>query len=172
MWHIAEAMVRWLAPVLSFTAEEIWSYLPGTRPRSVFHATWHALPAMPDSDIDWDALLALRSEVARELERLREAGSIGAPLEAEVDIECPPGEYARLAALGDELRFFLITSAARVVENSASTARRITVRPTEAPKCIRCWHRRDDVGAHAEHPLICARCVSNVAGEGETRVRA
>jgi isoleucyl-tRNA synthetase len=103
---------------------------------------------------------------------LREAGSIGAPLEAEVDIECPPGEYARLAALGDELRFFLITSAARVVENSASTARRITVRPTEAPKCIRCWHRRDDVGAHAEHPLICARCVSNVAGEGETRVRA
>jgi isoleucyl-tRNA synthetase len=172
MWHIAEAMVRWLAPVLSFTAEEIWSYLPGTRPRSVFHATWHVLPVIPDSDIDWDALLDLRSEVARELERLREAGSIGAPLEAEVDIECPPGEYARIAALGDELRFFLITSAARVVENPASAARRITVRPTEAPKCIRCWHRRDDVGAHAEHPLICARCVSNVAGEGETRVCA
>ncbi|MFZ9478168.1 MAG: isoleucine--tRNA ligase [Steroidobacteraceae bacterium] len=172
MWHIAEAMVRWLAPVLSFTAEEIWSYLPGTRPRSVFHAIWHVLPSMPDCDIDWDALLALRSEVARELERLREAGSIGAPLEAEVDIECPPGEYARLAALGDELRFFLITSAARVVANPESTARRITVRPTEAPKCVRCWHRRDDVGAHAEHPLICARCVSNVAGEGETRIRA
>ena len=172
MWHIAEAMVRWLAPVLSFTAEEIWSYLPGARPRSVFHATWHALPAMPESDIDWDALLALRGEVARELERLREAGSIGAPLEAEVEIECPPAEYARLAALGDELRFFLITSGARVVENAELTARNITVRPTEAPKCVRCWHRRDDVGSHAEHPLICARCVSNVAGEGEVRVRA
>ena len=172
MWHIAEAMVRWLAPVLSFTAEEIWSYLPGDRPRSVFHSTWHALPAMPASDIDWDALLALRGEVARELERLREAGSIGAPLEAEVEIECPPDEYTRLAALGDELRFFLITSGARVLANAQLTARRITVRPTNAPKCVRCWHRREDVGAHPEHPLICARCVTNVAGEGETRVRA
>jgi isoleucyl-tRNA synthetase len=172
MWHIAEAMVRWLAPVLSFTAEEIWSYLPGVRPRSVFHSTWHALPAMPASDIDWDALLALRGEVARELERLREAGSIGAPLEAEVEIECPPDEYARLAALGDELRFFLITSGARVLANAQLTARQITVRPTNAPKCVRCWHRREDVGVHPEHPLICARCVTNVAGEGEARVRA
>ena len=172
MWHIAEAMVRWLAPVLSFTAEEIWSYLPGDRPRSVFHSTWHALPAMPASDIDWDALLALRGEVARELERLREAGSIGAPLEAEVEIECPPDEYARIAALGDELRFFLITSGARVLANAQLTARQITVRPTNAPKCVRCWHRREDVGVHPEHPLICARCVTNVAGEGEARVRA
>jgi len=172
MWHIAEAMVRWLAPVLSFTAEEIWSYLPGERPRSVFHATWHELPSIAESDIDWDALLALRAEVARELERLREGGGIGAPLEAEVDIECPSAEYPRLAALGDELRFFLITSGARVVENPQLTARSITVRATAAPKCVRCWHRREDVGSHAEHPLICARCVSNVAGEGETRVRA
>jgi len=109
------------------------------------------------------------AEVARELERLREAGSIGAPLEAEVEIECPPAEYARLAALGDELRFFLITSGARVVENAELTARNITVRPTEAPKCVRCWHRREDVGTHAAHPELCGRCVTNVDGAGEER---
>ncbi|MFM8846231.1 MAG: class I tRNA ligase family protein, partial [Gammaproteobacteria bacterium] len=169
MYHIVEAMVRWLAPVLSFTADEIWAQLPGKREASVFHALWHALPEVPAENIDWDALLALRAEVTRELERLREAGEIGSPLEAEVDILCAAAEHARYAVLGDELRFFFITSAARVLVDASVESRSVRVRPTTAPKCVRCWHRRDDVGSHVEHPELCGRCVTNVAGAGETR---
>ncbi|MBM4213747.1 MAG: isoleucine--tRNA ligase [Gammaproteobacteria bacterium] len=169
MYHIVEAMVRWLAPVLSFTAEEVWAQLSGKREASVFHALWHALPEVPAENIDWDALLALRAEVTRELERLREAGEIGSPLEAEVDILCAAAEHARYAVLGDELRFFFITSAARVLVDASVESRSVRVRPTTAPKCVRCWHRRDDVGSHVEHPGLCGRCVTNVAGAGETR---
>jgi len=169
MYHIVEAMVRWLAPVLSFTAEEIWTQLPARRQASVFHSVWHTLPDVSSDSIDWDALLALRGEVARELERLREAGEIGSPLEAEVEIAVPASEQARYGALGDELRFFFITSAARVVVDSAVSAATVRVKATTAPKCTRCWHRRDDVGHHAEHPELCGRCVVNVAGSGEER---
>ena len=169
MYHIAEAMVRWLAPVLSFTAEEIWSHLPNRREASVFHATWHRLPEVPVDAIDWDALLALRGEVARELERLREAGEIGSPLEAEVEIAVPATEQSKYDALGDELRFFFITSAARVVVDAAVSAATVRVKATTAPKCVRCWHRRDDVGHDATHPELCGRCVVNVAGVGEER---
>jgi isoleucyl-tRNA synthetase len=169
MYHIAESMVRWLAPVLSFTAEEIWPHLPGRREASVFHATWHVLPEVPADDIDWEAFLALRAEVARELERLREAGEIGSPLEAEVEVACSAAEHLRYAALGDELRFFFITSAARVVIEPAIAGRLVRVRPVGAAKCVRCWHRRDDVGSHSEHPELCGRCVTNVVGPGEER---
>ena len=169
MYHIAEAMVRWLAPVLSFTAEEIWAHLPGKRDGSVFHAIWHALPEVPADAIDWVALLALRGDVTKELERLREAGEIGSPLEAEVEIATSAADHARFAALGDELRFFFITSAARVVIDASVDVRTVRVKPTTAPKCIRCWHRREDVGSHAEHPELCGRCVTNVAGAGEER---
>ena len=172
MHHIAEAMVRWLAPILSFTAEEIWQHLPGPHGASVFHAVWHEFPALPADGIDWDALLALRGEVARELERLRGAGDIGAPLEAEVEIRCPPAELQRLGALCAELRFFLITSAATLIADPAVTATTIKVTPTTAPKCVRCWHRLPDVGTHAEHPELCGRCVSNVEGAGEERRHA
>ncbi len=172
MHHIAEAMVRWLAPILSFTAEEIWQHLPGPHGASVFHAVWHEFPALPADGIDWDVLLALRGEVARELERLRGAGDIGAPLEAEVEIRCPPAELQRLGALGAELRFFLITSAATLIADPAVTATTIKVTPTTAPKCVRCWHRLPDVGTHAEHPELCGRCVSNVEGAGEERRHA
>jgi len=169
MYHIVEAMVRWLAPVLSFTAEEIWAQLPARREASVFQSVWHTLPDVSADSIDWDALLTLRGEVACELERLREAGEIGSPLEAEVEIAVPASEQARFGALGDELRFFFITSAARVVVDSAVSAATVRVKATTAPKCVRCWHRRDDVGHHAEHPELCSRCVVNVAGSGEER---
>jgi isoleucyl-tRNA synthetase len=172
MHHIAEAMVRWLAPILSFTAEEIWEHLPGARPASVFHSVWHELPNIPTDAIDWDALLALRGEVARELERLRAAGEIGAPLEAEVEIRCAPALAERLSALGTELRFFLITSAASVVADANEAGTSIRVTPTGAPKCVRCWHRLPDVGTHAEHPELCGRCVVNVDGPGEERRHA
>ena len=169
MYHLAEAMVRWLAPILSFTAEEVWQQLPGARARSVFHVTWHDLPAMPVDSIDWPALMELRAEVQKRLERLRESGEIGAPLEAEVRVECSPEQAQPLGALGEELRFFLITSAASVVGVPGREALDIVLNKTNAPKCVRCWHRRADVGAHAEHPELCGRCVENVTGEGEQR---
>ena len=185
MYHIAEAMVRWLAPILSFTAEEVWDYLPGPRAASVFHATWHPLPIVGAPAIDWPALIALRGDVQRELERLREAGQIGAPLQARVEVLCTPEALPTYAALGDELRFLLITSDARVSalqagsagpEGAVATASRpgvwIRAEPSGAPKCVRCWQLRPDVGHDATHPELCLRCVSNVAGQGETRTFA
>jgi isoleucyl-tRNA synthetase len=182
MYHVAEAMVRWLAPILSFTAEEIWKLLPGERAASVFLGTWWTLPDVhPAAGIDWEAVLALKSDVSRELERLRVAGEIGAPLEAEVDVYLDPAQRARLEGLGEELRFVLITSDARFFDAAArpadavpaaSVAREgawIAVRPLEHAKCARCWHRRPDVGTDARHPELCARCVSNLEGPGETR---
>lgn len=168
-WHVVEAMVRWLAPILSFTAEEIWGFLPGKREASVFHATWYPFPAIPSDGIDWDALIALRTQVAGELERLRAAGEIGSPLEAKVVVECTVAQSAQFAALGDELRFFFITSEARVEAVPGATGVSLRVTPTTAKKCVRCWHRLDDVGTHAEHPELCGRCVSNVDGPGEVR---
>jgi isoleucyl-tRNA synthetase len=183
MWHMAEAMVRWLAPILSFTAEEIWSQLPGARAASVFLTTWYPLPAPSGAaePIDWAALIALRTDVARELERLRIGGEIGAPLQAELDVYCTPAQYPRLSALGDELRFLMITSQARVhrVEQPPDQAVAsasvpgggvwLQVRRTTAPKCVRCWHHRADVGSTPEHPELCSRCVANITGPGEAR---
>jgi isoleucyl-tRNA synthetase len=180
LYHIAESMVRWLAPILSFTAEEIWRFIPGKRAESVFLTTWHPLPEVPKDDTDWPALIELRGDVMRELEKLRVAGTIGAPLEAEVDVYCSPQEFARFNTLGDELRFLFITSAARVhkVDSAPSGAdivpcthggAWIRVTRTDAAKCVRCWHRRADVGSNAAHPELCARCVTNVDGPGETR---
>jgi isoleucyl-tRNA synthetase len=182
MHHIAECIVRWLAPILSFTAEEIWEFLPGERSESVFLETWHAVPEVSAADIEWPALLQLRGDVTRELEKLRDAGSIGAPLDAEVDVYCAPDEYARFNALGDELRFFFITSHARVhrtegappsgatlATNIGRSGVWIAAKPTSDPKCIRCWQRRPDVGSNPKHPEICGRCVTNVEGPGEDR---
>jgi isoleucyl-tRNA synthetase len=182
MYHVAEAMVRWLAPILSFTAEEIWQYLPGRREGSVFLSTWWKLPeARPSANIDWDAVIALRTDVARELERLRAAGELGAPLEAAVDVYLDEAQHRRMAALGDELRFVLITSQARIrpagerpadavaAGTMAETGAWISVAVERSPKCARCWHRRADVGSDPRHPDICGRCVTNVEGAGETR---
>ncbi len=183
MYHLAECMVRWLAPILSFTAEEIWTFLPGERDESVFLSTWHVAPQVPAGEIDWPALLLLRADVTRELERLRDAGTIGAPLDAEVDVYCRPEQYERLGALGEELRFFLITSQARVHRldgpppagaapalNTGTGAVWVAVAPSRDAKCVRCWQHRPDVGAHSGHPQLCGRCISNVDGPGERRV--
>jgi isoleucyl-tRNA synthetase len=182
MYHIAEAMVRWLAPILSFTAEEIWKYLPGERDPSVFLSTWWTLPEVAEQGpVDWDAVIALKADVARELERLRAAGELGAPLEAAVDVYLDEAQHRRMAALADELRFALITSQARVQPAAARPANAvaattlapegawISVAVVGAPKCARCWHRRADVGSDPKHPEICGRCAANVEGPGETR---
>src|SRR6185369_3341882 len=185
MLHILQAMVRWLAPILSFTAEEIWQVLPGaqSKPKSVFLSTWHDFPKLPQPRIEWDALIALRQAVLRELEKLREAGTIGAPLEAEVDVYALPDHAARYSALGDELRFLTITSLARVhavqaepdgvVVAEAGSAIIpgvwLKVRRTGGMKCVRCWHLRPDVGQHVEHPELCGRCAGNIGGQPEQR---
>jgi isoleucyl-tRNA synthetase len=183
MFHIGEAMVRWLAPILSFTAEEIWAALPGARAESVMLDGWYEIPgaAGARAGVDWPLLLKLREAVARELESLRNAEAIRSGLDAEVRFYCAPGVRERLAPLGDELRFVFITSEASVhdaaqapddavaVEGFTAGDVRVKVGPTAAEKCARCWHRRPDVGADPEHPGICGRCVENVAGAGETR---
>jgi isoleucyl-tRNA synthetase len=180
LYHIAAAMVRWLAPILSFTAEEAWTFLPGARNESVFLNTWHQFPvgAEREPEIDWPLFIALKADVARELERLRTAGAIGAPLQAEVTVYAPAAQAARYAALQDELRFVLITSQARVIEADAEPPGAvasgtpgvwIAVTPSTQPKCVRCWHLRADVGSDPRHPELCARCVVNVEGPGEER---
>jgi len=180
MYHVASAMVRWLAPILSFTAEEIWTFLPGEHNESVFLNTWHQFPAGAERqpDIDWPTFITLKQDVARDLERLRAAGDIGAPLEAEVTVFAPAAQAARYTTLQDELRFLLITSQARVVETDTPMAHGvpssvenvwIEVKPSTQPKCIRCWHWRSDVGSDPRHPELCARCVVNVEGPGEER---
>ncbi|MBK6597336.1 MAG: isoleucine--tRNA ligase [Proteobacteria bacterium] len=186
MYHITEAMVRWLAPILSFTAEEIWHAMPGTRAASVMLAVWHPLPEPPGSEVDWELFGALKADVARELELLRVAGTIGAPLEAEVDIYCTAQDIVKLSGLGDELRFVLITSAARVhvvdqpplgstgasatvAKGGASGGVWLQVTATDKSKCVRCWHHRDDVGHDPRHPEICGRCVTNIETAGKVR---
>jgi isoleucyl-tRNA synthetase len=181
MFHIAESMVRWLAPILSFTAEEAWRHLPGARGESVFHENWHTLPQAHADAIDWDALMQLRTDVTRELEKLRDTGAIGAPLDARVEVYCVAEEFARFAVLGEELRFLLITSHAHVHQaavappgavaatNTGRSGVWIVVQASAEPKCVRCWHRRADVGSDARHPQLCARCVSNIEGPGEQR---
>jgi isoleucyl-tRNA synthetase len=177
-------MVRWLAPILSFTAEEIWQALPALpgRPESVFLSQWHVLPAVAAaSGVDWDAVIALKADVSRELEALRGAGRIGGTLDAVVDVWAEPAVHARLAPLGEELRFALISSEAHLHDAATrptdavpapSVARAgvyIAVRPSTERKCVRCWHLRPDVGADPRHPEVCARCATNLEGPGETR---
>lgn len=176
MYYISESMVRWLAPVLSFTAEEIWSELPGERPASVFLAEFADVSVAANCELDWSALIRVREVVAKALEDLRTAGGIGSALEASVTVYADGDLRATLDALGEELRFVFITSAAEVkplsdAPDSAATGEefRVLVAASEHAKCIRCWHRREDVGNHADHPEICGRCVSNIEGAGEER---
>ena len=186
VYHIAEAMVRWFAPILSFTAEEIWQYLPGERSKSVLFAEWYEFPEVHKDpygmDLDyWARMMEVRDCVNKELERLRVAGEIGANLEAEVGLYCGREIYDMLQRLGDELRFVLITSAARIYLAgeppkeaqhcilSSNDELWISVSASAHTKCVRCWHYRGDVGSNPEHPELCGRCVANVAGAGETR---
>ena len=183
MYHIVEAMSRWLAPILSFTADEVWQHIPGARDPHVFTATWYdglfALDTDDPLDRDfWAQVLAARTATAKHLETARKDGLIGAALDAEVDLYCAPALAETMARLGAELRFVLITSAARVhplderPDSAADTELDgLAVQVTASPhaKCTRCWHHRADVGVDPEHPHLCGRCVENVAGSGERR---
>jgi len=175
--------VRWLAPVLSFTAEEIWANLPRERAESVLLDGWYSIPggARPATAVDWGMLLKVREAVSRELEKLRKDNRIGSGLAAEVAIYCDEDIRQRLEAIEDELRFVLITSEATVhpleyrpeaaveIEGFPAGALYVLAGPSEHAKCVRCWHRRPEIGSNEQHPEICDRCISNVEGPGEER---
>jgi len=179
MYRITEAFVRWIAPILGFTADEMWGYLPkateqGARPDNVLFATWYTGLApleegAPLSAADFDRLLGLRDQVAKVLEPMRASGAIGAALEAEIALPCGVADQNWLAPLVDELRFLLISGDVRLVADDAAKDIAVLATPTTKPKCVRCWHHRADVGGDPEHPLLCARCVGNVEGPGEDR---
>ncbi len=186
LYHIAEALVRWLAPMTSFTADEIWHHLPGTRGPSVFLETWYQglFPLDDTAEMNgefWDLVLSVREAVMRELEILRVRGEIGSSLDAEVECYLDEASHPSLARLGDELRFLLLTSYASVLSKADAPSDAL---PTDVPglelrlvksnhpKCIRCWHHRADVGSDPDHPELCGRCVQNVAGQGEIRLFA
>jgi isoleucyl-tRNA synthetase len=184
LFHIAEAFTRWMAPILSFTAEEIWAVLPGARSESVLLETWYeGLAALPESSGDstltrayWDEVMAVKTAVNKEIEEARNRKEVGAGLSAEVDLYVSPEREKTLAAMGDELRFVLITSAVRLqpfAEQGMVTELdgvRVKITPSAHAKCARCWHYRADVGANAAYPEICDRCVDNLPeGKGEVR---
>ena len=183
LYHIAEAMVRWLAPILSFTADEIWRHLPGTREESVFLARWYPglFPLAAGAVLDrasWQQVLAVRVAVARHLEEARRAGQIGSSLDAELDLYGDAETLAALECLGEEGRFALIVSAVRLQPRAAAPPEArdselpglaVVVRKSPHVKCVRCWHLRAEVGQDPRHPQLCGRCVENVAGAGETR---
>ncbi|SMF95824.1 Isoleucyl-tRNA synthetase [Methylomagnum ishizawai] len=182
MFHIAEALVRWLAPILSYTADEIWRYLPGERAESVFLETWYTglFPLDEGAALDrgfWDFVLKVREAVGKELEVLRVRNEIGSSLGAEVELYASEPVLEKLAPVGEELRFVFITSGVKLsplagAENTLPTEiEGLELRAVASPhaKCVRCWHHRANVGSHPDHPEICGRCVENVAGGGETR---
>ena len=183
MFRILEALVRWLAPITSFTAEEIWPLLPGVRGESVMFETWYdglaAGQCSAGQRKSWNELLAIRATVSKVLEGMRAAGSIGASLQADVSIHLAADMRARHAEVAGELRFFFITSELRLADVADRPEGAIRVEghdawvvatPSEHAKCVRCWHYRSDVGSHADDPELCGRCVENVEGQGETRL--
>ncbi|SIQ50143.1 Isoleucyl-tRNA synthetase [Solilutibacter tolerans] len=172
MCRIIEAFARWIAPILSFTADEIWRFLPGEREDNVMLAQWYdGLAELPNdaplSAARFDQLLDLRESVAKILEPMRAAGEIGAALEAEIVVSADEPTRAWLEPLADELRFFFISG--DVTVQPAGVAPPIMATPTTKPKCVRCWQHRGDIGTHAEHPELCGRCIINIDGPGESR---
>ncbi|WP_147651450.1 isoleucine--tRNA ligase [Vulcaniibacterium gelatinicum] len=173
MYRIAEGFVRWIAPVLAFTADEMWRHMPGERSGNVLFETWYdGLAPLEDGPLlpaDFERLLALREQVTRVLEPMRADGAIGAALEAEITLRCGVADQNWLAPLLEELRFLFISGDVHLVADDAATEIAVAAAPTQKPKCVRCWHHRADVGSVPAHPELCRRCVSNVDGPGETR---
>ena len=167
LWQITHAMLRWMAPFLSFTAEEAWPVLaPGQSP-SIFTETFWRFDD-PDAMLlaKWQRIRAIRDEVNKAIEAVRGEGGVGSSLQAEVVLTVNDADHALLATLGDDLKFVLITSRATLVRGDALA---VAVTPSAATKCERCWHWRSDVGHDAAHPAICGRCTSNLYGAGESR---
>ena len=183
LYHIIQALVRWCAPILSFTAHEIWQEIPQAGAESVFLTEWYqGLATLPEDDSQpmltrayWQQVMAVKTAVNKEIEEARTRKEVGSGLSAEVTLYVTPELKERLALLADELRFVLITSSATLSDQNGEgqatdvVGLNVKVTPSTYTKCVRCWHYRADVGSHADHPEVCARCVENVAGQGEVR---
>jgi isoleucyl-tRNA synthetase len=171
LYHITQGLLRVMAPFLSFTAEEAWHvFQPGSD--TIFTQTYHAYPDIAEGDAlreKWALLRAVRSDVMKALEEARAANRIGSSLQAEVELRATGAAYDALASLGDDLKFVLITSSATLVKVDSDADEGVEVVASKYQKCERCWHYRDDVGSHPEHPTLCGRCFSNLFGSGETR---
>jgi isoleucyl-tRNA synthetase len=184
MYWITDALVRWMAPILSFTAQEIWEVMPGTRPhRFVFAVTEAELPeANGRATVDWSLIQSAKEAVNQAIEAARNDGLVKGSLSAEVALYADGPVFDALTALGDELRFVTITSEVTLhrlsdapsdaLSDPACPQLSVVVSATSSEKCERCWHHRPDVGTVSEHPTLCARCVDNVEGVGEERTFA
>lgn len=181
LYHVSQAFVRWIAPILSFTADEIWQALPGYAGDEIFIQEWYAFPESIANGVlsneEWDKVAEVKNAVNKALEEKRNEGEVGKSLQAEVVLYCDADLSALLGKLGDELRFVLITSAATLGDIDAASALaetevkglKVHINKTEHERCERCWHHRADVGTHQGHETICGRCVDNIEGEGEVR---
>ena len=183
LYHIIEALTRWIAPILSFTAEEIWQKIPGERSDTIFTTEWYTgLTELDESSVMnsnfWSSMIEVRSAVSKQLELLRKEGTIKGSLTAEVTLFAEDNLLAKLNLLADELRFVLITSYAKVLPLKEKTndaiqseieGLHIQATASDKTKCSRCWHHREEVGTNSEDEELCNRCVENIHGDGEKR---
>ncbi len=180
LYYIIEAFTRWVAPILSFTADELWAQLPGERNGSVFVAEWYDLPRLPEQTVMgtdyWSFMADVKNAVNKVIEEKRNEDLLGKSLEAKVTLVCDGDLAERLSILEDELRFVLITSGAQITTDTTAGAvttdvegLSVLVEKANGEKCVRCWHQREDVGTVPEHEELCGRCVENVEGDGEVR---
>jgi isoleucyl-tRNA synthetase len=177
IWHITQSLLPLIAPILSFTAEEAWSVFAdqdtfAQSDETIFTQSFYTLPAVSDEQAllqKFTALRVIRTDVLKQLEELRVSGAIGSSLQAEVEIHAAGEKYALLHGLDDDLKFVLITSAAKLIQVNSVADESVHVTASTYKKCERCWHYRADVDSHAEHAGICGRCVSNLFGSGEKR---
>ncbi|WP_284466749.1 isoleucine--tRNA ligase [Diaphorobacter nitroreducens] len=168
LYQITHAMLRWMAPFLSFTAEEAWKVFGQSE--TIYLETYQTIPTADEGlAAKWERLREIRDAVNKEIETVRAAGTVGSSLQAVVTLTAAPEDHALLASLGDDLKFVLIVSATHLV---AGSALQISVAASSDAKCERCWHYRADVGQNPEHPTLCGRCDSNLHGAGENRVHA
>ena len=177
LYHITHTFMRLIAPILSFTADEIWQTLNLGEDKSVFEDVWYDIPAhglQANRIAAWQTIICARAEAAKEIEVLRSAGQVGSSLQAELEFYAADIGFEAMNSLADDLRFAMITSSAKVVKVASEAEQKILVKASAHTKCERCWHYRSDVGrvdvgSHADHPSICGRCVSNLFGAGEVR---
>lgn len=175
LWHITQMITRLMAPVLSFTAEEIWQVMGHDADDSVMLHTWHALPEIDDGEAlraRWTIIREARTEVHKVLEELRSAGSIGASLQARVEVRAAGERFKALAGIGNDLRYVLITSDVSLIEVNREDEQAVRAEASPHGKCERCWHYREDLGVDPEHPSLCGRCHGNLFDAGEQRSHA
>jgi len=173
LFHITQSLIRLMAPVLSFTAEELWSVLNKENKNTIFIESWYKLPSHDLSRkelLGWSHVLNVRNLANKKIEALREQGVVGSSLQAELKISAPSDIYNSLSFFDTELKYILITSNSILEESKNSLEVEVTA--SKNNKCERCWHYVEDIGQNSKHPEICKRCISNLYENGEERKHA